>query len=440
MAALTHSRDSIARTATLSTTAQIAAYGLGFLASVIIARALGPTGRGQYAVVVTAVAVVAAVVHVSLENANAFYFAERDYSVDQLSRNTSLAAVAAGPVAVGVLLVLYAVSRNTLFGRIPLATYLVGVACAPFALHLLWITALYTLDKRMIRSQVATLAGAGFQLVAIFILYVAGALTVGTVIGVYTATSALIWLFHVWWSRGVMTTRPALDRQLMRGVVGYGLKLHMGFIGIYLLFRLDVFFVRGYLGPRQVGLYSLAVQFAELIWLLTTPLSMAALPFQAAGSRDEATQLSFRTARIGLLIALTLAGTFAATLWWVVPTVYGSAFAGSYRAIILLLPGVIAMAFARPLLTWLIRHDRPWRWSGLALGALALNCVINIWLIPRIGISGASLASSAAYIALAASYVHWGLSASSIGWREALVPRRSDVPSIGKVIRALRAY
>ena len=52
--------------------------------------------------------------------------------------------------------------------------------------------------------------------------------------------------------------------------------------------------------------------------------------------------------------------------------------------------------------------------SVLGLGALSLNIALNIALLPRIGIRGASIASSVCYAGLALSYV---VSPDAEGWQ-----------------------
>lgn len=64
--------------------------------------------------------------------------------------------------------------------------------------------------------------------------------------------------------------------------------------------------------------------------------------------------------------------------------------------------------------------------SVLGLGALGLNVALNLVLLPRIGIRGASIASTVSYAALAFSYVIASRRKGVVGWRD-LIPQASDL-------------
>lgn len=195
--------------------------------------------------------------------------------------------------------------------------------------------------------------------------------------------------------------------------------------------------VSAYLGTAAVGTYSLAVTFAELVWLLTGPLSLAAVPFQSTVGIDEAVPLTFKTTRFVALLGLALSVGFAGTLWAVIPALYGEAFRGAYLAFAVLLPGVMAMAMERPLNNWLVRLERPGRLAALSGGAFALNVALNIILLRPLGIAGASAASSVAYVALLGADLVWASRAARVRVREAVWPQREDVATVRRLVRRI---
>jgi O-antigen/teichoic acid export membrane protein len=73
------------------------------------------------------------------------------------------------------------------------------------------------------------------------------------------------------------------------------------------------------------------------------------------------------------------------------------------------------------------------------LTAFALNCAINVALIPALGINGASIASSVAYLALAAVLIAWVLRTGRLGARDALLPTSADVATVRAALSGLKA-
>lgn len=425
--------DTIASGTASAFGAQIAIYALGFVASVLIARALGAEGRGLYYLPVTAAMLVAVIFSVTLESANTFLYAERRFSLRDLAGNATVLAPLLGLPAAAALVVVYLMTADSLFAGVSLGNLLIAAAVLPFQLHLLWTTNLFQLSRRVSRSQLALLAGALVQTGSIAALYAAGALNVRWVLVLYAVSLLVPWTILMWWARDFAPMRPSFDRRRVRATVGFGLKLHVGLIASYLLLRADIFLVSHFLGTREVGVYSLAVLLAELVVLLTNPLVIAALPFQAEAGIQEAGRLSFKAARFNLIFALALGGGFAATLWLVIPLLYGREFDGAYPALLALLPGIVAMAVARPLGNWLTRQERPWVLTGMGVGAFALNLALNVVLLPAVGLVGASIASSVAYATLAAAFVTWGLRITGLRLRDVLMPTAEDLRTVRRI-------
>jgi O-antigen/teichoic acid export membrane protein len=433
------SRLTVASGAATIMSGQLATYALGFPASIVIARALGAEGRGLYYLPVIAATTCVSLCNLSIENANTVLVSERKYSLPQVARNASLMACVLGPLAVALMLALWPVLHTTVLHGVAFADYVIAVATIPFSLHLLWLSNVFLLGRRPGRSQAALLAGAAVQLAGVAIGYAGGFLGVTQVLVLYAAMVVVPWLLLVWWSARVAPVRPLLDRTLARAVTGLGLKLHFGLISSFLLLRFDVFLVNLYRDPTDVGVYSVAVLFAELAWFLTGPLSQAILPFQAELSAHHASPLAFKAARFNVAVVVALSAVFAATLWFLLPRLYGAQFGNAYPALLLLLPGIAGVSLARPLMPVVTRLGRPLLYSAMLLVAFLLNTAINVALIPAIGINGASIASSVAYVALATASAAWVLRAGGLTAREALVPKRSDIATAHAALSDLRA-
>ena len=431
--------DTIASGAATAFGAQIAIYALGLVTSILIARALGAEGRGRYYLPVTAAMLVTVVFSVTLESANTFLYAERRFSLRELASNATLLAPLLGIPAAGALVAVYLMTADSLFAGVSLADVLIVAVVVPFQIHLLWAMNVFQLSRRVSRSQMALLAGAVVQTVLVGSLYVAGILDVRAGLVLYAASLLVTWTMLMWWARDFAPMRPSFDRRRVRATVGLGLKLHIGLIASYLLLRADIFLVSHFLGTREVGVYSLAVLLAELVVLLTNPLVIAALPFQAEASIQEAGRLSFKAARFNLIFALALGVGFAATLWLVIPLVYGSEFDAAYPALVALLPGIAALAVSRSLGTWLTRQERPWVLTCLGVGAFVLNVALNMVLLPEVGLVGASIASTIAYAALAAAFVTWGMRITGLPLRDVLMPTTDDLRTAQRIAQQAAA-
>lgn len=410
---------------------------LGVPTSILIARALGPQGRGEYYLPVLAAMASIVIFHLSVENANAVAYGERRFSLDQLSRNAGIAALVLGPLAAAAMTGVFLLTRDEVFEGVSLGNFLIAAGTVPFSLHLLWLSGVFMLAKQYPRTQIALVVGASVYLLGAALLYALGELGVTEVLLLYAGSVVVPWALLVAWSRPIAPVRPALAKPVARAVVALGARLHLGQVSLFLLTRFDLFLVSIYLGTTEVGIYSLAVLLADLAIFITSPLMQATIPFQAAVPAVESAPLSFKAARFNLAFALALSAGFAATLWFLIPFVYGEGFSDAYVAVLIRLPGICALAAARPLILLIQRRAEPLLYSAVSVAGFALNLGLGVMLIPDLGINGASLASSIAFTIFATAIIAWGLRVARESPGELLLPQPDDRESVLRMARGV---
>lgn len=417
--------DDTARTGVRVAGLRVSSYAVGFVASILIARALGPEGRGLYAFPIAFLGIVMAVSNVGLEHANVF-LAGQGVSLRRLWSDGTLAAVLIGALVWALIAGLYAGAGKGLFAGLPAAWIAVSIVQVPLLLQTLYWSNLLQLNGRLRSAVRASVASVAVHAVLCGILYVSHALTPFRVLLLTLAANGTTWgLLLLLCARTRLIGAAPEWSSLRRGVL-FGLKAHIGLIFFFLALRVDQVLVQRMLGFHELGLYSLAVTLAELIWLLSDPFAASLLPHQVRATRGDERGLGYATARMSLMVA-AVAGAVA---WIAAPhairVLYGVKFEGSVWPFRLLLPGVVALAALRPLAAILLKEGRPWLLSGLGLLSLVLNLIANLMLLPAIGIAGASLASTIAYLTLAVAYVMVTRRTGVAGWRD-LRPRSTDL-------------
>ena len=406
---------------------------VGGVTAVVVSRGLQPGGRGAYAVIVTLASVGMTFGHFSVEQAHVRLWREIEQP-QTLAANAVVLGLAAGMVAATVIwFVVRALGPKT----VPVTSYpLLGVAlmAVPLGVVALYLNGLLVLDDRIGRVNTASLLSAIVQCGALVACALLHRLTVGAVVVIWAATTALPLLVTL----NAFGARPSdLRPGLAARTILLGTRYHLGLASLYLLFRVDVLLLNARVSKDQVGLYSLAVTLAELIYLLTDSVAQVTLPRQVSADLVDAALLTARAARTNLLLAC---GAFAAVAGLApsfVPMVFGPAFRGSVPALVALGPGVMALAMTRPLGAFLIRFDRPLLISSAIVSAMVVNVGMNLALIPGLGIKGASIASSVAYALLAATYVRWFCKWSALPL-SVFIPRVDDLRGpTGALVRSV---
>ena len=392
----------------------------GLLIVVAVARELGPSGQGLFAVAYSLTLLLAQLGGLGLTTANPYFTAREPTQRASIVANSLWLAAGLGLALVGVGLALRAVAPDALegLGWEPLVVTLIGV---PGALAALFLQSVLLGETRMaaynlVEAGQATLTLAGL-LVALYAFDagLTGALAVLTA-GRYAAVAAYL----------ALLAPGRFDPRLARRMLTYGLRAYVAIVVSFLVIRLDLLLVNGYLGSEEAGLYSVAATIADGMFVLPMVVALNLFPRVARSDSHGQTAEVFRSLAVlyGALCLLTIPAAQA------IPLVFGESFEGSISLYYWLLPGVYCLG----LLTILAHHfagrGYPKEAAAIWFVGLGLNVAINVAFLPGRGAWVASLASSIAYAVLLALHV-W-LFVREAGTWSALRPRTAE---IGRMVR-----
>jgi len=167
------------------------------------------------------------------------------------------------------------------------------------------------------------------------------------------------------------------------------------------LFHVDVIMLRTLVDSATTGYYKAALQLAEYIWFV--PLVLKTLLLHSTSGlwsddrTDRITAIAARVTRYTFLLVVVMSIGLATLADSFVPLYYGADFDVAVTPLILLLPGTIGFAIARPLQA-ISQGSGRLRTLIVATGAAAgANLVLNATLIPLFGMHGAAVATSISY-------------------------------------------
>ena len=223
---------------------------------------------------------------------------------------------------------------------------------------------------------------------------VGAALAAWVVANALTALLALVATRDLWLPPDV----PRLDDPLTLAIAR--LAVVMGAVQVVNLisYRTELFILNHYQGRTGVGVYSIAMQSVESIWLVAGALATSITAPALTGDDRASARLVGRTALKGLLLTAAIAVPIAAAAPFVIPFVFGEDYKKAATSLALLLPGVILYAPVSILVVYLsVRRGRPGLSLVVAVAGLVLTAAASVVLVPRHGGAGAAVASSIGY-------------------------------------------
>jgi O-antigen/teichoic acid export membrane protein len=417
--------------------ARIALIILALISSVVLARSLGPADRGLFALIFLLPELAVTFGRLGFDQANAVYAGLKPEERSALVWHSAIIAVAVGGVISvgGVCFFMLGAPGFQSLLRGPLWLYVLPLLVVPARLITgYWIAILRGMNRIFLLNGVevgtkATSLGLIVLCVVVLRFGVAGAVWAECVISVVGIILMVILLRYI----GVWEA-PSVSRALWRMTRRFAIPAYCGSILAYLNYRMDAFILAAYLPTAHLGHYAIAVGLAERLWLPTGAVATALLP-HLTNSKDRDPALPAVICRhviIWTVVACLLIFLLADVL---VGMLYSSAFAPAAAPLRWLLPGILMLSIAKVLVAEIIAREKM-HFNAWAAGlTAAINIVCNFVLIPRMGISGAALASSISYSFLSLMVTWYYLRETKLSW-SVLVPRSSDLLVYANFLRS----
>ena len=396
----------------------------GLVTSIVTARFLGQSGRGDYFFMVTLAALIVQFANLGLPSSNTYFAARDPERTPQLVANAIWISLGVGG-GLGAGIALFAHAAGMLQDT-PASYLWLAAALAPPTLFYLLVTVILV-GRGQIRSFNALELGVRVVLLPLFIA--AGVL--GASASGFVGISVVVWLLG-----GVAAValvgryaRISLKPSLELLVVGfrYATKAYLITLLAFVALRGNIFLLRREFGPADLGLYSIAMQVADVLILLPQAVAMILLPHlvRETEARWE------RTVRAVLWVAgvmLVVCAVTAVAAGPVIRLLYGDEFELSTRVLQIMLPSVFSLAVAGVLSQYLAAIGIPRPLLGVWSGGAALVLALSVALIPDHGAAGAaaalSIGNTIILVAIAAT-AYFYRDATPRGPRALAEPRRS---------------
>ncbi len=367
----------------------------------IIARWLGPDGKGAYTLATLMPFMLALFLSGGIGLANVYFAGSQRIDVARLTANTlayTLMATAAAALIVAVLILSGALARW--MPGVPMPVVILASFWLPLSLlNSLLLNILQGLRRiREVNFANLTQALVTLATTGIFVIMLGWGL-VGAVVATWLGAAAALTMAVRYLRREGASFRPRWDAAVMRPTIAYGLRGHIGSIFQFLNYRLDTFIVNGFLGTSGVGFYGSAVSLGELLWQFPTAVGFVIFPKSSASRPEEMNRFTPRVLKLTLGILIVGAVMLALAGPLLIEILYGPAFAPSYRPLLALLPGIVFMGGGKVLANEMAGRGHL-QYNSICAGlSLVLTVILDLTLIPRFGAVGAAAASSLAYLA-----------------------------------------
>jgi len=415
----------LARSSAVLFAAQVLGNAGYFAAVLLLARGLGPAGRGATAFFIVTAMVAARAAGLGVREATTVFAAQRPRMRPVLLTNLLAANAVSGLATGGIVcfaLVLLSSVRPAGIGTAELVLLGLGIV----AMTLVDGGYSFLLGCSRFRVQAIVTAGSSWlYAAALLCVWAAEGLTVTRAAAAWTAAQA---------ARMVFVLRPSIryaglgapDLGLLREAVGYGGRAWVGSLARFANFRADQVLMGFLATEASLGIYAVAVNASEILLYLPEATAMALLPLAAQLGAERRADRALQTFRS--LTVITAVGIVVAVAvgYPLLPVIFGSSFTASQSPFLWLLPGAFGYVAIGVFSSTLVA-SAPGLSSVGPLVSLVVGVLLDVALIPRYGANGAGAAASAAFLVGGAVALVLFRRRARFAWRSLAVPEAGDL-------------
>jgi O-antigen/teichoic acid export membrane protein len=407
---------------------QVAGVLVAFPMSILLARVLGPSGKGTVAVVQLVAGIGSIILAAGLPGAITYLTARGEVSAGPVLRLAwAWAVVVGGSFVVLSLVGGSALAQTLLHVNSAMLLMLSGAALIPMLATA--FTGSYLLGVGRLRTiSIVNIATVTTQLVAYVVLWRIRLLTPVSAIVTWVLLQSLaaIAASVLSFANPVAGAPIVRSVEIMRRGWRFGLASWLGSGLGQLSLRVDMFLVAALAGTTAVGVYSISVTLAELAWYVPNSVYTTLFPRVSADGQESA-EMTARVNRALWPLTLLVSTTVAFVGIWLIPLLWGKAFSGAVLPLWLLVPGITASAAGIVPSAFLAGVGKPQAGAIASALNLVTNVAVNLVLIPAFGVPGAAVASSISYaigtVVLIVIYVR----VTGLSLKATLMPSRSDI-------------
>ena len=326
---------------TLASRLLLVAIAIG--TSIVIARYLGPSGKGAFAVLGVILGIAVQFGNIGLHSANIFFISRDRESLPRVAANSIWAAIFLGAAASALAFLVSKLYPSLFLGSIDPKLLVIILAAVPFTLATLLLQNILVAVQKIYQFNLIELGARllVFPLTIVLLVFLHKGIFALVILS--TATSAVISLLYFGYVYKSWRFPLRFDFRLYRQMLRYGFKAYLANLFSFLLLRFDMLLVSFFVGIAGAGFYSIAFSFANLLYLLPSTIALMLFPKVASNLEDKGLLTQKVCRHVALLMAFVciVAAALAQPL---ITLMYGSQFTPAIAPFLWLLPGLFCLS------------------------------------------------------------------------------------------------
>ena len=372
---------------------------ISIFVTIIIANTLGPEGQGIYKLAILLPNILITLGNFGLgQSIIYFYNIKEDEKQKVINASITFSLILTLVIVIcGLILIIF--FKSELLPGIGINHLIMGLTATPFLFMNSIIGAIFLAQMNTKLYNLTGVLNLIVFLVMLILFSLTSNLNTTLTIFSFSITSFLSFAYLIlrFFSLG-NTFKIEIDLKFYLRVLKFGLKIFSAGLINSIHYRIDAFLVNAFLSPTSLGIYSIATALSEKNWILSQSAGEMIFP-RIAGEKNKNKSIEFTIQTYKVVMFITIIASLV--LFFLSSFLIDNLFSKEYSSAILpfriLLIGTISMAGWRVLINDLYGRKILKPVIILGICALFLNILLNLYLIRKYGILGASISSAVTY-------------------------------------------
>ncbi|MFA5392089.1 MAG: oligosaccharide flippase family protein [Candidatus Paceibacterota bacterium] len=395
---------------------------------IIIARTLGPFGKGLLAIIVMVGTIVLTLGSLGIGSFNNYAISNKSVEKKDIIGNSFWLGLIISIIYFAIVLIL-ALNFPIFFRNIPRSYLLLYLISLPFIFWSNFFSSILTGEQKFRKLNIFTIITQTINLIGVILLLLVFRLDVFYVLIWYVLVNiigALMPMGFIFLTDGFHFN---FKLQIFKRALNYGFKICLAGIFYLLILRIDLYMVNFFKGTVEAGFYSLASTFGDVFLIL--PFSIVTVIFPKINAEDKSKKESIaKYSRISLFLVFLMAIGALLFIRPVIGLLFGKEFLASVRPIILLLPGLIAWSLITVLGQYFFSIGYPFKLTICWFLVAMLNIILNFIYIPQYGMAAAALSSSVTYLLALCFHYYYFNKETGMSFYDIFIPRKAEIRNI----------
>ncbi len=405
----------------------------GLAVSIVIARVLGPEGRGVYALVMTIIVMSSSLGVFGLLSANTFFVAKNEMMARTVGTQSLVASLCGGVLSIVLIFVMKKVDPNIFAGLNDTVFYLAFAMIPLFLWGNLFSFAYLGRGKILAFSTFETGQRVIFFVLSVLLLWYFQKSFETYLTAVLSLIGILVVAYVINYFRDV-SPGPIYESGYTSISLGYGIKSYAATLLTLAVTRSGVLFTNYFGGNEAAGFFAVAQQISELVIIIPTLVGTVLFGRISKGDCYHLTPMVLRSITaifIPLTLMLFLVGD------WMIIAIFGEAFRSAIMPLKIMIPGAFLLGLEVVMANDIAGRGYPWPAVLAWVPVLIINIVGYVILSPTFGVNGAAASVSISFMAIFVLITSYYVKLSKTSPSKLFVMQKEDAQIIWGELKSL---